>query len=183
MSEFSPSFGTVERRFFRNVNSTWNRLPAAPNTLPAFRSGNPDKDNAKRVDLIEILEGQIDLSMRGHYPLCLAVFELTTKAHAQRLEMVVRAIAKLFRMNLKPTDIVIRYKKTTLALILHELDEEAARDTCFRLSKLLVRAVRIGREEFRVVPTFGLGLSDGAGPNRAGKLLAVVEGALMREFH
>src|SRR5207248_96686 len=86
--------------------------------------GDPLKQISSRAHFVELLEGQIELSVCNRYPLCLALVDFEIKGSVPKdPEAVLYTVAKLFSLNLRPTDILIRYNNVTLAIILHECNE------------------------------------------------------------
>jgi GGDEF domain-containing protein len=171
----------LERRAYRTSNITLNDLPVGDTyASTTVKYGDPLRKCANRAEFVELLEGQIDLSLIGRYPLCLAVVEFEIESSfVEDAEPILHAAARHFSCNLRPTDIIVRYQTNSLALILHEADEVGGKIVGERLSRKLQRFFKIGHYGVRFTPIFGFSSTIASHQGgRAEKLLASAETAL-----
>jgi PleD family two-component response regulator len=171
---------TLERRAYRTYNITLNNIAASPPRPTMTKSGDPLKKCSSRAHFIQLLEGQIEHSLIEQYPLCLAVVEFDIECDFEDIEPVLYSVAMDCSLNLRPTDIIVRYQMNSLALILHEADGAGGRVAVNRLTRKLPWVFRSGTENVRVTPVFGLSCLITSDSERAEKLLLSAETALMK---
>jgi GGDEF domain-containing protein len=170
----------IERRAYRTTNATLNSIPAATSPPPTTgKQGDPLKQTCTREYLAQLLEGQVELAIENGYPLSLVLAEFQTEENSsQESEAVLYAVAQQFNLNLRPTDIIVRFRNKTLAMILHECNEIGARQATTRLSSFLASGARVGNEKVVVKPQYGYSSQITRGADRASKLLATAEQSL-----
>ncbi len=180
MSNLYGAPNGIERRAYRTTNATLNSIPALTSPQPTTgKQGDPLKQTCTREYLAQLLEGQVELAIENGYPLSLVLAEFQTDEDlSQESEAVLYAVAHQFNLNLRPTDIIVRFRNKTLAMILHECNESGARQATNRLSSFLADGARVGTEKVVVKPKFGYSSQISRESDRAAKLLATAEKSL-----
>lgn len=109
-----------------------------------------------RQYMVSLLDRQVALGQQGQYPLCLALCEVPDlyRLDASYNDSALAAVAKIFRSQLRPTDLIVRYKDFVLALVLLECDETGAESVCSRLKKVLARRLYFGKKSVQLNPIF-----------------------------
>ncbi len=180
VNEYAEPGTLVERRAYRTYNITLSNIAASPPRPITTKIGDPLKKCSSRAHFIQLLEGQIEHSVVGRYPLCLAVVEFEIVCNFDDIEPVLYSVAMDCCCNLRPTDIIVRYQTKSLALILHEADGAGGRIAVDRLTRKLPWVFRSGTENVHVTPIFGLSSSITSDSERAEKLLLSAEADLMK---
>lgn len=180
MSNLYGAPNGIERRAYRTTNATLNSIPAVnPQQSTSGKLSDPLKRTCTREYLVQLLEGQIELALENKYPLSVVLAEFTSPdGSLQETEAVLYAVAQQFNLNLRPTDIVVRFRNKTLALILHECDEIGARLASQRLTAFLGDGVRVGAEKVVLKPHYGFSSQLTRDSDRASKLLSSAEVSL-----
>jgi GGDEF domain-containing protein len=180
MSNIYGAPNGVERRAYRTTNATMHSIPSVtPPQTTTGKQGDPLKQTCTREYLVQVLEGQIELALENRYPLSLVLAEFRTEQNQeQESEAVLYAVAQQFNLNLRPTDIVVRFRNKTLAMILHECDEIGARLATKRLNEFLAGGVRVGNDKILVKPHYGYSSQYTRDTDRASKLLTSAEQSL-----
>lgn len=180
MSNIYGAPNGIERRAYRTTNATLTNIPAInPQQATTEKLGDPLKRTCTREYLVQLLEGQIELAVDNKYPLSVLLAELTDANGVQQdSEAVLYAVAQQFNLNLRPTDIVLRFRNKTLAMILHECDEIGARNASKRLTQIVTEGVRVGNDLVRLKPHYGFSSQLTKETDRASKLLASAEQSL-----
>ncbi len=180
MSNIYGAPNGIERRAYRTTNATLASIPAVnPQQSTSGKLSDPLKRTCTREYLVQLLEGQIELALENKYPLSVVLAEFSTSdGTLQDSEPVLYAVAQQFNLNLRPTDIVVRFRNKTLALILHECDEIGARLASKRLTALIADGVRVGSEKVTLNPHYGYSSQLTRESDRASKLLSSAEVSL-----
>lgn len=180
MSNIYGAPNGIERRAYRTTNATLNSIPAIqPQQITSGKLSDPLKRTCTREYLVQVLEGQIELALENKYPLSVVLVEFSSdQGVIQESEAVLYAVAQQFNLNLRPTDIVVRFRNKTLALILHECDEVGARLASQRLTASITGGVRVGAEKVALKPHYGFSSQLTRETDRASKLLSSAEVSL-----
>ncbi len=170
----------VERRAYRLHDATLENIPALATPLAtAEKLSSSLKQSSSRSHFLQVLEGQIERSIQRKYPLCLVLVEFEQQTHESvEADSILQAVTGLFNDHLRPTDIIIRYRKKTLALILHEANDDGGLCVATRLGQVLSKGVKIEGRDVRLTPLFGVSSNFTGEKERAAKLLANAESLL-----
>jgi GGDEF domain-containing protein len=180
MSNIYGAPNGIERRAYRTTNATLSSIPAVnPQQVTSGKLSDPLKRTCTREYLVQLLEGQIELALDNKYPMSVVLAEFTTAdGTIQESEAVLYAVAQHFNLNLRPTDIVMRFRNKTLAMILHECDEIGARLASQRLTAMIADGVRVGGEKVLLKPHYGFSSQLTRESDRSSKLLSTAEVSL-----
>lgn len=135
-----------------------------------------------RQYMVSLLDRQVALSQERQYPLCLALVEVPDlyRLDASYGDSALAAVGKIFRSQLRPTDLIVRYKDFVLALVLLECDESGGSSVCARLNKVLSRRLYFGKKSVQLNPIFAYSAeADGYG-SAGNSVLSSAEFALDR---
>lgn len=186
MSEVHWAPNQVERRAFRsnesctsNSNTTLNRIPTLSQARSSMRISEPLKQIYIREQVVQLLNEQMELSIRKSYPLCfvLAEFKLPHDTTDAPDTEVLFAVARLFNLVLRPTDIVIRYRGM-VACILHEANEEGGHRAAARVAYHLDQGVQVAHKRIQPIPSFGFSVKLANDNRPAERLLINAENGL-----
>ena len=180
MSNIYGAPNGVERRAYRTTNATLNSIPAInAQQTTSGKLSDPLRRTCTREYLVQLLEGQIELAVDNKYPISVLLAEFTTAdGILQESEAVLYALAQQFNLNLRPTDIVVRFRSKTIAMVLHECDEIGARHASQRLTAAMADGVRVGNEKIVLKPHYGFSSQVTRDSDRASKLLGTAEVSL-----
>ncbi len=180
MSNIYGAPSGIERRAYRTTNATLSSIPAAnPQQITSGKLSDPLRRTCTREYLVQLLEGQIELAVDNKYPMSVLLAEFTTvDGVVQESEAVLYAVAQQYNLNLRPTDIVVRFRNKTLAMVLHECDEIGARHAAKRLTAAIADGVRVGSEKIIFKPNYGYSSQISRESDRASRLLNSAEVSL-----
>ena len=169
----------IERRAYRTTNATLNSIPVSTPQPTTGKQGDPLRQTCTREYLVQVLDGQIELAQDNNYPLTVILAEFKTEENTLlESEAVLYAVAQQFNLSLRPTDIIVRFRNKTLAMILRECNDSGARQVNQRLAACLANGVTVGEEKVFVKPQFGYSSQISSDSERASKLLSGAEQSL-----
>ncbi|HEY9678112.1 MAG TPA: diguanylate cyclase [Drouetiella sp.] len=180
MSNIYGAPNGIERRAYRTTNATLANIPAlvAQQTITG-KQGDPLKQTCTREYLLQILDGQIELALENTYPMCIILAEFkNSDGTAVESEAVLHAVAQQFCLHLRPTDIIVRFRNKTIAMILRECADSGARQASQRLSACIADGIRVDAEKISIKPLFGYSAQITRDTDRANKLLTGAEHSL-----
>lgn len=161
----------LDRRTPGKFNETLNDLPELAQTL--VLPGDP-LDEICAEKFFEIIDSQIASSLSRGYSLSLILVRLeVTSILFELKDAIIRTAAQLVTLNLRPTDILLRYPTESFSLVLHDANEACAHIVAKRLSLHLAKAMQTS-----IKASFGASSHVTSGYDRAQKLLSSAEADL-----
>ena len=169
----------IENRLYRISSPTLQNLPAA-GTQGTIRYNEPLKQIRSYTYLVEVLQEQLNSAAQHQYPLCFAFGEVRVECDSEHeLSSIVYAVAGTINANLRPYDVVLRYRERNLAILLPGATADGGRFAMQRVTSQLSDGLHVaGKRYSDLVPAFGYAAT-GIGQFRsAATLLNFAEQAL-----
>jgi diguanylate cyclase (GGDEF)-like protein len=168
-----------EPRAAQRRSPTYVEIPALEQPIPQKLS-DVFTECPSREYLINLLGKFFAAAQFERMEMCLALVELLPVAdpEGEGSDAVIQAVARIFRSHLRPNDVIVRYRGTTLGLVLPESNATGGLSVCNRLRRAVSKRLFFGKEEVTVVPVFGVADAFTAGDDSAAAILAKAEEAL-----
>ncbi len=158
----------LDRRVLNKFNATLNDFPHIAKTF--VTQGDPF-DMVTTDRFFELVDGQIELCLDGEYSLCLLLIKMKIDSKMWNLKDAInRSAAQLVSLNLRPTDILLRYPSDSLSVLLHGTNMLGGQVVAKRLSLLLVKGMKNS-----LTASCGIAVKITNGPDRAQKFLCSAE--------